>query len=280
MDLERLLAQPNERRCWLLLKALECVPLNEAVDLARTADQFVMGNDHSMVATSVENMQGVHLASLPAPNAAAERNLCLAKSSQVGLAPQRHAKPPVQTVNGSNVSPTISSPPSQGTKPSPEPEEPVEFDRSVDESSRVNLSANQRAELLKRAANGATNAELAAEYGLKPRQVQGLRMVAARTKQSINEPVTPLPSITATADEVVRYLRQRDDVVVPEGAGTFLVNGRFRLDLPELVAKANRARDRENKPLFKINGLTDAASPSQSNGHPLFSHPSSASIEF
>jgi hypothetical protein len=52
--------------------------------------------------------------------------------------------------------------------------------------------------------------------------------------------------------EVVRYLRQQDDVVVPHGNGMFLVNGRFNLRLSELVDKANRIRRRQNKPLFKI----------------------------
>ncbi len=35
-----LLGKPERRRCWLLWKALECSPLDRAIDLARDADQF------------------------------------------------------------------------------------------------------------------------------------------------------------------------------------------------------------------------------------------------
>src|ERR1051325_5943385 len=46
--------EPARRRAWLLCKALECVPLDRALDLARMAEQFVLGGcaekdiDHSI----------------------------------------------------------------------------------------------------------------------------------------------------------------------------------------------------------------------------------------
>jgi hypothetical protein len=52
------------------------------------------------------------------------------------------------------------------------------------------------------------------------------------------------------ADEVVRFLRQRDDVVVQTGDGAFMVNGRFRETLEELVERANRIRARQCLPRF------------------------------
>ncbi|MFZ2005997.1 MAG: hypothetical protein WB697_11090 [Stellaceae bacterium] len=57
-------------------------------------------------------------------------------------------------------------------------------------------------------------------------------------------------AVLAGAEDIIRYLRQRDDVVVREN-GFFLVNGRFRLSLEELLARANKMRLRQGKPLFQ-----------------------------
>jgi hypothetical protein len=51
-------------------------------------------------------------------------------------------------------------------------------------------------------------------------------------------------------EEVVRFLRQQDDVVVRQNDREFLVNGRFRLDAAQLVERANRMRARHGKPAF------------------------------
>ncbi len=260
MDFDTLLAEPTHRRGWLLLKALECVPLDQAIDLARTADRFVVGDDHGKI-------------EVPASVAPSARAELAPKDQAIDLT--RTADRFVVGEDHRKIDSPASVAPSARAELAPKPETVVVRDQSPARSSRVDLAPSQRVELLERAAKGANNAELAAEFGLKPRQVQGLRMVAARTKRAstapvTRAPVTPASAISATADEVVRYLRQRDDVVVPESSGTYLVNGRFRLDLAELVAKANRARDRENKPLFKIEGLTNEAKPLQSNGHHVF----------
>jgi hypothetical protein len=55
---------------------------------------------------------------------------------------------------------------------------------------------------------------------------------------------------TASIDEIVRYLRQQDDVVVSQEDGWYLVNGRFRMSVAELAARANRIRSRQQKPAF------------------------------
>ncbi len=57
-------------------------------------------------------------------------------------------------------------------------------------------------------------------------------------------------AVLAGSEDIVRYLRQRDDVVVPEN-GFFLVNGRFRLSPGELLARANKMRARQGMPLFE-----------------------------
>jgi hypothetical protein len=43
VDLLGLVAQPANRRCWLLFKALESLPLDQAVYWARTAEAFIAG---------------------------------------------------------------------------------------------------------------------------------------------------------------------------------------------------------------------------------------------
>jgi hypothetical protein len=67
----------------------------------------------------------------------------------------------------------------------------------------------------------------------------------------------------ASGDDIVRYLRQRDDVVVREG-DTYLVNGRFRESLGQLAERANRMRSRQGLPPFLLMP-TDLASGDTSN---------------
>jgi hypothetical protein len=66
-------------------------------------------------------------------------------------------------------------------------------------------------------------------------------------------------------------LRQQDDVVVAQEKGEFLVNGRFRMRLEELVTRANRIRARQGKSKFDVTGSTTVhPGMSRANGHPLF----------
>jgi hypothetical protein len=78
-------------------------------------------------------------------------------------------------------------------------------------------------------------------------------------------------SLSASVGEIVRYLRQQDDVVVQQENGQFLVNGRFNLSLADLLARANRMRGRQRKPAFELSGGMPAQEKNSStNGHPLF----------
>jgi hypothetical protein len=55
---------------------------------------------------------------------------------------------------------------------------------------------------------------------------------------------------TISVDDVVRYLRQRDDTVVRTEKDLFMVNGRFQMNADQLVARANRMRAQDgNAPL-------------------------------
>jgi hypothetical protein len=207
------LEAPARRRCWLLYRALDCLPLDRALDLARAADEFVSGP--------------------------ASERVCRKDSDSLET-----AVPPCD----------------EGEKqpfPSVAVKQP-DGENQVQKTVKVTLSDDQRDKLLDRVSAGAKNAELAVEFGISARQAQGLRMGCARKiidkrRDRLVDEKQPAPEmrISASVDDVVRYLRQQDDVVVPQGDQAFLVNARFRLSLEELVSRANRMRTRQGKPEFK-----------------------------
>jgi len=111
---------------------------------------------------------------------------------------------------------------------------------------------------------------------LSPKQVQGFRIGSAReiarrrahTGNAFEAEQEASP--TAIIDDIVRYLRQQDDVVVLQEDGGYLVNGRFRMTASELVARANRMRMRQRKPTFEVaNGALSSGAPA-AKSHPLF----------
>jgi hypothetical protein len=226
-----LLGNAERRRCWLLLKALECSPLDRAIDLARAADEFLAG-------------------------AHPERRIDASIHSKTEAAtPQPRCE----------LTQPVSEAPSL-------PDRPASQKRTA-----LALSPEQREQLLRRLAQGARNGELADEFGLSSRQVQGIRMGSARQIARLRHTVDeqkqgsqPAPAVSASVDEIVRYLRQQDDVVVPQEGGEFLVNARFSLPLEKLVSRANRIRARQGKPEFHLAHYQFSAEPTAgaANGHP------------
>lgn len=71
-------------------------------------------------------------------------------------------------------------------------------------------------------------------------------------------------------DDIVRYLRQQDDVVVPQENGGYLVNGRFRMTASELITRANRMRTRQRKPAFEVANRALSSDAPASKSHPRF----------
>jgi hypothetical protein len=90
------------------------------------------------------------------------------------------------------------------------------------------------------------NGEITRTHVLPDPQVEA----GQHRKSLVDAPINAAPLVSPLLTEVVRYLRQQDDVVVHEGDGKFLVNGRFRFEISELIAKANSMRRRQNRPLF------------------------------
>ena len=211
VELIHLLENPAARRLWLLEQALRSVPLEAAVELARTAEAFIMGSEVETVTDD--------------PATVLRRD-------------QEPSEPTRQSVS----------------KAGPADREPAR--------SGFPLTEDQRDRLLERLAEGARNAELVVEFGISAKQVQGFRMgcnreIAKRRIRLADKSSEPADrhqpaNETASIDEIVRYLRQQDDVVVSQEDGWYLVNGRFRMSVAELAARANRIRSRQQKPAFQI----------------------------
>jgi len=235
IDVHELIRDPAARRLWMLYKAATFLPLGDALELARAAEMFVSGSRSESRAASGDATQ---------PHDAMQPDL------------QRHIveQSAAHTSAGSEAA----------------------AHSSIPRPNRHVLGEDQRDRLLTRLAEGAKNAELALEFGLSPKQVQGFRIGSAReiarrrahTGNAFEAEQEASP--TAIIDDIVRYLRQQDDVVVPQEDGGYLVNGRFRMTASELVARANRMRTRQRKPTFEVaNGALSSGAPA-AKGHPLF----------
>ena len=211
VELSRLIGNPSARRLWLLYNALHCLPFDRAIDLARSAEAFLAGSPGD------ERKGDSHADMEPSAVKALERTL-----------------QPIEKVPSK---PSVGHPPAK-------------------QRTRLVLPAEQRDRLLERLTEGAKNAELATEFGLSLQQVQGLRIGCAREIAKRRDQLAKITahseeslSYSASMEDIVRYLRQQDDVVVAREDG-FLVNGRFQMPSAELVARANRMRSRQGKPAF------------------------------
>jgi hypothetical protein len=253
---------PALRRCWLLHKALECAQLDRAIEIARSADAFITGVPAELSVTN-EPLQPV----VRAASTGVERGPSV--SGEIGNRQPQAESPPTE----------LCGTPTGETTQKDGPSAPAEISRptlnQAGAETRRPISPEQRQALMARIAQGASNAELASEYGLAPRQVQGIRMLAARSKVRNARVATETPDRASTngpgLDDVVRYLRQQDDVVVPQAPGEFLLNGRFRMNATELVGRANRMRSRQGKPPFPLNGhASRLPEPIRSTTHPMF----------
>ena len=136
---------------------------------------------------------------------------------------------------------------------------PPSFDEAVQASpasQRRQLDRSSQMEFFKAMARGATNAELAEQFGLTKRQAHALRIGMVRRSRAADPASrTERQAPPATADaEVIRFLRQVGDVVVKED-DVFVVNSILRLNFHELVARANTKRLQRGKPTFEFSRL-------------------------
>lgn len=230
VDIHELIRDPAARRLWLLYNSAKFLPFGDALELARAADRFV--------SASIPESPAVE-----ASSAAMQPNMLN----------------PMVEANAADI---------------PDGSDAAAHKLTTSTNGHV-LSGDQRDRLLTCLAEGAKNAELAVEFGLAPKQIQGFRIgcareIARRRAYAKNGFENKETAPTAIIGDIVRYLRQRDDVVVPQEDGGYLVNGRFRMTASELVIRANRMRTREKKPMFEVSDPAISAAAPAAKSHPMF----------
>jgi len=235
LELIGLVENPSARRVWLLANALRSLPFVRAIELARTAEAVVMGAPRLTQQTDKTHVN---------PDG---------------------PSPVEEEPNGANSITDIAS------------NTPQLVEQAAHKRGALAIEGAERDRLLRRLAEGAKNAELAAEFRLSAKQVQGIRMgcsreIASRREQLSREtaPSDQVVVPAASIEEVVRYLRQQDDVVVLQEDGSYLINGRFRMSAAELISRANRMRSRQRKPAFEFGENPVEEKNTSVNGHPLF----------
>lgn len=213
MDLETVQGvEPTSRRLWLLLTAAKTTCLSEALKIAKEAEGFILGNTTDL-----------HV-------------------SEVAPVAETASSAPIAAL-------TITNEPAVTAK-----------------KARSSIPSEKNEEIQRRIRAGETNAEIGRALNLEARQVQGIRMGLIRqnkkktTASNGSNGAHPEPSAppeagsresTVGMDDVVRYLRQQDDVVVREGEA-FVINGRQRLTPAEVINRANRIRTRFHLPEFRL----------------------------
>src|SRR5438045_6721414 len=176
IDVHELIRDPAARRLWMLYKAAMFLPLGDALELARAAEVFVSGSRS-------ENRT--------------------AEASGDAIQPDDAMQPDLQ----SHIVAQSAARASAGSE--------AAAHSSIPRPNRHDLSEDHRDRLLTRLAQGAKNAELALEFGLSPKQVQGFRIGSAREiARRRTDPRNAFEgeheaAPTALIDDIVRYLRQR-----------------------------------------------------------------------
>lgn len=213
MTLDNIFDNSPRRRWWLLQKALEHASLEEALKIAQAADEFI---------TSEMKMCQAAAGAKSAAGAAASR-------SQPGT--------------------NIEYPGADQRRPDQPDEPPAPGAASSVRCGRTRAGERPAATDLRNDAApepATAEAPAAAEAAAAPNADQGC------SADGKPEACDAGLAVWASVDDVVRYLRQRDVVVVANGENSFLVNGRFREDLNALVARANRLRERQGKLPFDL----------------------------
>jgi hypothetical protein len=233
------LRDPIHRRWWLLLRALDSLPLDAAIALANRAEAFVLhgADEQTAQINALAGPNKLRPAQTPAsPEAKVTREVAADSEAKVtgnAVASEQEATPEVAAASEGKVTEEVMA----AAVYAPHAESAA------------------KAAIIARLVQGAKNVEVAAEFGLTQRQVQGFRMQMLRSRsigpRASSDRSTTSPKMPVSVDAVVRYLRQQGDVVVAAENGQFLVNGRFKLPLHELVDRANRMLARGSKDLFE-----------------------------
>lgn len=200
LELATVFTEPVLRRCWLLNKALESASLDEALKLARAADEFLgMGQPKA----------------LPSSN---EKAL----SEGTSRAPDQDFQPVAML-------PIVASGDDRAEQAAGHTSATDHIAGTAKNSSAA--ASDKREDI----SDTSDTEEVGSEAECSEQQAAKASGLAVLTGM----------------DDIVRYLRQQDDVVVSVGTASYLVNGRFELNPEELLARANKIRERQGKPLFQ-----------------------------
>jgi hypothetical protein len=116
------------------------------------------------------------------------------------------------------------------------------------------LDQEAKARFIQEAARNPDNRHLAQTFGLSIRQAHAIRVGVSKyiasarreyEQQMQDDPLRTKAKSGSTMDDVVRYLREIDDVVVPDGRH-YVVNSNLTLTAEQLVERANRKRREHN----------------------------------
>jgi hypothetical protein len=208
MELATVFTEPVLRRCWLLNKALESASLDEALKLARAADEFLgMGQPKALLSLNEQ-----------------------ASSEGSSRAPCQDFQP-VATL------PIVTS-----------------GDDRAEQAAGHTSATNHIACTAKNASAAASDTHEDISDTSDPEESDTSDPEEAGSEPECSEQQAVKTSglaVLTGMDDIVRYLRQQDDVVVSVGTASYLVNGRFELNPEELLARANKIRERHGKPLFQ-----------------------------
>jgi hypothetical protein len=215
---DNIVANPMRRRWWLLQKALEDCSLRDALRLAQSADVFLTTN----------------------------HKICNCATYEIDTQTVRSLVPAVETPSENEAASEQFTAHSQSLQSSP----------NAKQCDPVNWGSNgANAATTQRDAEGEAQVDMAAPIDRSMTQVEQETPPSDAEGENGNHPASDADAslaVWATIDDVVRYLRQRDDVVVSAGKHKFLVNGRFHEDGNALVIRANRMRERQRKPPFYL----------------------------
>jgi len=211
MDLEAIFGDPSLRRWWLLNKALENAPLADALKLAQAADEFLADQPETLRSELALTARASHSSAL---------------------------------LLGTKAPVPASTSPARG-------DQPVGFPRllGIGQLGDVSQASHGDQDIA-----ATTQQCVPADATDVPASAPMLVIESDEEETPTDDPGPGAGvdmAVWANVDDIVRYLRQRDDVVVSAEGGMFLVNGRFRLDPDELLLRANKMRRRQGKPEFQ-----------------------------
>jgi hypothetical protein len=208
MELATVFSEPVLRRYWLLRKALEHAPLDEALRLARAADEFLCVDPTNAQAPA--NGEALKALGFGFPSASNEGFHQGSQSAATITVPQ-----PDQAEHGIGYASTIGH--------------IVDVGDGFKDVGAVEKGPQE----------DAPNTACVEDVRDDP--------------DDVKPPVAMTSGLAVLAgmEDIVRYLRQQDDVVVSAGTAAYLVNGRFQLNSEELLARANKIRQRQGKPQFQ-----------------------------